>query len=49
MGLLNECKGNNSSTKERKIKSERGREREKGEREFVLDKNEDFNGIKSAD
>lgn len=45
MGLLNECKGNNSNTKERKNGkwSSRERERER-EREYVLDKNEDLKG-----
>lgn len=43
MGLLNECKGNNSNTKERKNGKWSSRERER-EREYVLDKNEDLKG-----
>lgn len=48
MGLLNECKGNNSNTKETKNKM-REKERERESREFVPDKNEDLNGIESSD
>lgn len=39
-------KGITATQKRGKIKSDKERERE---REFVLDKNEDFNGIESAD
>lgn len=51
---LMSVKGITATQKIGKIKSERGRERERNgererERECVLDKNEDFNGIKSAD